>query len=317
MHWNAKINDITLGDAKGLQAQEGSKLKAPGRAKGAKKALERARAIDPANIDAMQWLIEYYLQAPGIAGGSKEKAKATADEIIKLDEARGHTSWARIHEYLGDLDQARIAAQKAIDADPDNRARRYQYARICYEQKNYDDAEAVYVAVVNENPDDPKAHVALGDGYRILERWDDAEAAYRVAIELEPDNIDARKNLGYLYQNEKVKRWDDAIAEFEMILELDPTRADALYQIGKTCVLSETQLERGEKCFKDYLNARVKGWWPQPADAHWRLAMIYDLEGEIDKAEAELRTARDINPNHKASKSMQSELKKQKRRGKR
>src|SRR5215212_1599534 len=69
-----------LGKAYGTQAQRASKLKQPFLAKKTKAAWEKAVALDPKNIDAHEDLIQYYLQAPGFLGGSKEKAKAEALE---------------------------------------------------------------------------------------------------------------------------------------------------------------------------------------------------------------------------------------------
>src|SRR5258708_31017421 len=58
---------------------------------------ERAVELDPNFIDAREGLLEYYLLAPGILGGSMEKANLQAQEIRKRDSLRGHLAMARIH----------------------------------------------------------------------------------------------------------------------------------------------------------------------------------------------------------------------------
>ena len=46
-------------------------------------------AMDAKNVEARESLMEFYFDAPGIAGGDKKKAWALADEIGKIDAARG------------------------------------------------------------------------------------------------------------------------------------------------------------------------------------------------------------------------------------
>ncbi|HEX2715263.1 MAG TPA: tetratricopeptide repeat protein, partial [Candidatus Acidoferrales bacterium] len=49
----------------------------------------KAASLDPKYVDARESLMEFYFEAPGIAGGDKKKAWALADEIGKIDAARG------------------------------------------------------------------------------------------------------------------------------------------------------------------------------------------------------------------------------------
>jgi len=54
-----------------------------------RKAFEKAIAIDPGMIAARIGLAQFYMGAPGIAGGSVEKAKAQGDALIALPDKRG------------------------------------------------------------------------------------------------------------------------------------------------------------------------------------------------------------------------------------
>lgn len=66
------------------QAQLGSKLKAIGRAKRCRDAFTKAIAIDPVDLDANVGLMQFYFQAPGIAGGDKKKG----DAVIEATRSR-------------------------------------------------------------------------------------------------------------------------------------------------------------------------------------------------------------------------------------
>jgi len=55
-----------------------------------KSAWEKAIALDSKNISSRESLIEFYTQAPGFMGGSFEKAKEVANQVIKLNVPLGH-----------------------------------------------------------------------------------------------------------------------------------------------------------------------------------------------------------------------------------
>ena len=52
---------------------------APGHASKAHRYFEKAVELDPKNLEAMNDLFEYYLEAPGFLGGGFDKAQALAD----------------------------------------------------------------------------------------------------------------------------------------------------------------------------------------------------------------------------------------------
>lgn len=71
------------------------------------KEFETAREIAPKDIDVRFDLLEYYLEAPGIVGGGKDKAEAEARIIAELDPQKGYTARARILKSHKKWDLAR------------------------------------------------------------------------------------------------------------------------------------------------------------------------------------------------------------------
>jgi tetratricopeptide (TPR) repeat protein len=69
-----------------------------------RKAFEKALAIDPGHVASHVGLAQFYTEAPGIAGGSIEKAKAEGRALLAIPGKRG--------EYQGHIVLAGIAAQK-------------------------------------------------------------------------------------------------------------------------------------------------------------------------------------------------------------
>jgi len=109
-----------LGRGYGEAAQAASMLSAPGLAHKAKAEFDKAVALDPANLDARDDLISYYLEAPGFLGGSVEEARKQAAEIRKRDGLRGHQAMAGILMHEKDLAGAERELQQAVQEAPSN-----------------------------------------------------------------------------------------------------------------------------------------------------------------------------------------------------
>jgi tetratricopeptide (TPR) repeat protein len=95
-----------------------SKLRQPFLARRVKSELERAVELDPAEIDAREGLVGFYMNAPRLLGGSMVKARGQAVEIGKLDPVRGHLQFARIAERSKDTSTAEVEYKAAIAAAP-------------------------------------------------------------------------------------------------------------------------------------------------------------------------------------------------------
>ena len=68
-----------------------------------------------------------------------------------------------------------------------------------------------------------------------------------------------------------------------------------LYQIGRTASLSGLHLDRGEEALKAYIASPLANG-PAPANAHYRLGMIYEKKGAKDLARREYQLALELNP---------------------
>ena len=130
------------------------------------------------------------------------------------------------------------------------------------------------------------------------EELERAEDCLRKAVELDTSStFYARYALGYFY--ERHGRYDDAVQVFRGILADKPDEMNAVFQVGKICVIIERDLDEAEACFKRYLEVQSPRNAPDWAAAHWRLGMVYNLQGKPDLAVAELRKAVDLAPKNK------------------
>jgi len=83
-----------------------------------REALEHAVQLDPNHFEARLALIDYYIFAPAIAGGSEEKAIAQAAEVSKRDKFMGHRAYARMYIRQKKLDLARKELLDAVREQP-------------------------------------------------------------------------------------------------------------------------------------------------------------------------------------------------------
>lgn len=87
---------LWLGRAYGYSAQRASVLWQFPLARKVKIHFEKSVELDPDNIDARADLAEYYLKAPRVLGGGKEKAEAQVHEISRRNLEEGLRVWRMI-----------------------------------------------------------------------------------------------------------------------------------------------------------------------------------------------------------------------------
>jgi tetratricopeptide (TPR) repeat protein len=108
---------LWLGIAYSEKTKQGWFLKKLTNAKKSKKAFEKGVELEPTSIAAREGALEYYLRAPGIAGGGVDKANKQAAEIYEIDQVRGHLANAYICRHEKDFSGAEAELMKAIKAD--------------------------------------------------------------------------------------------------------------------------------------------------------------------------------------------------------
>lgn len=125
-------------------------------------AFERAVQLDPDLHDARSSLIEYYLQAPAIAGGSVGKARAHAQELARRDPPRGHYARGRLAAQDKQPAEAAKAFAAAYAARPENTGFRMMAGVAYQEATQWDLAFDLFEAWTREDPKAVSAWYQLG-----------------------------------------------------------------------------------------------------------------------------------------------------------
>jgi predicted Zn-dependent protease len=107
-----------LAEAQGLLAAHANVFQQVFIARKFTREIGRALQLDPRDVQALRDHIEFYLLAPGIAGGDKAAARAAAERIGRIDQAEGLAAEARIADFDHDTAQAAAELRQSVAANP-------------------------------------------------------------------------------------------------------------------------------------------------------------------------------------------------------
>jgi tetratricopeptide (TPR) repeat protein len=157
---------LWLGRVYGEKADHASWMTAAGLAKHVRVEFEAAVQLDPKSVDARSDLAEFYLEAPGIVGGGRDKAELQTNVVLSLDAAKGHWLLGRLAEKKHDLSAAEAEYKKSIDASHGSAAAWLNLGLFYKHVERFDDMENALLHVrrapIEDRPD------ALVDAAEIL-----------------------------------------------------------------------------------------------------------------------------------------------------
>ncbi len=134
------------GGAMGMKALEISRIRALGYVGDIKSSFETAAKLDPLHIEVRWALVEFYIQLPGIIGGSERKAIKYANELLKISPVDGYLANGYIAEYSERPRDAERYYKKAIEVG--GSAHTYEKLTNLYETNNRPE-EAIQTASVS------------------------------------------------------------------------------------------------------------------------------------------------------------------------
>jgi tetratricopeptide (TPR) repeat protein len=156
---------LWLGRAWGRRAETSSPFTAPGYASKARQYFEKAVALDPQNVEALNDLFEYYLEAPGFLGGGFEKAVAVAGRIARLDAVEGHWARAKLAEKRKEFAGAEEQLRRAAELAPKQVGRFLDLARFLAKQGRFQESDQSFEAAEKIAPGSPKVMYAKAEVY--------------------------------------------------------------------------------------------------------------------------------------------------------
>jgi len=124
---------------------------------------ETAVRLDPNNVDARSDLGEFYLEAPGIVGGGRDKAEAQIQVLAALDPAKADYLKGRIAEKKKDVVTAEREYRAAIEAGHGSALTWFNLALFFRHQQRWNDMEDAIQRAVSAQLDRPEIIMESGE----------------------------------------------------------------------------------------------------------------------------------------------------------
>jgi tetratricopeptide (TPR) repeat protein len=231
--------------------------------------LDAASAMDPRDVENLDAQMTYYLEAPGIVGGDKKKAQAIAEEITRLNPARGYLAQAHIAATeKGDDSKIERLYQQALESGPRDYVALVRFSNfyLMDQHKNYALTEKLALEAVQVNPDRIAAYCALVQALVKQNRISDVSGILAKAEAAIPDNL-------------------------------------APYIVaGRVMLQQGANLGTAEAYLRKYLTQPPEPGWPPHAGAHWSLGVLYEKRGDKAQARGEMEAALRLNPDFEPAK---------------
>jgi len=233
-----------LAETLGLQAQHAGPIQLVFLARQFHKELDLAMSLDPRDIQAQRDLLEYYLVAPGLAGGDIQKASAAAEHIASLDPVEGFLAKARVAQVRKQTAQAEGFLRQAAGIQPPSYRAHVELARfyLAKDHVNPSAAELAAKDLLKVDRTRVEPYVFLAEAYAERGDWNALDALLSESAQQLPDD------LAPYY------RAADAL------LTRDPARA--------------------ERYLTTYLSREPEGNEPTPAEAKRKLGLALQLQGK-------------------------------------
>jgi tetratricopeptide (TPR) repeat protein len=239
-----------------------------------KSEVKKAVELDGKNTDALWELMEFYWNAPGIAGGDQKKARGVADDIMRIDASRGYLALAELAQGKQEAD-VEDYYRKAEQADPKSYEVQVRLARF-------------YLADKQKNHDLAAKHA-------------------RQAIAIDPGRIGGYKAMAaVLAQQERWQELDVVLAESESRV---PDDLGPQFQSGLETLLAGKDPVRAERYLRKYLTQEPEAYGTRLSRAHWRIGQALEKQGRKQEAIAEVEAALRMEPEMEEAKKDLKRLK--------
>lgn len=130
-----------------------------------KRHFEKAVELDGSNVDALDALMGFLLEAPGIAGGSKRDARGVAERIEAVSSAHGAYALGIWHEDVGEIKQACKQFELARERAPDNSSYLVAHAGFLARRGSHAESDDLFEAALARDPENPAVWLAAAEAW--------------------------------------------------------------------------------------------------------------------------------------------------------
>ena len=231
------VAEFHLGQAYGAQAQRANVFRQPSLARRTRLSFERAVQLDPDYLDARQGLITFYLLAPGVLGGSEERAREQAAEVRRRNPYRGAFAASQLHQRRKDWSGVAREMDAVARQYPDSVGAWTTLLAALGRQRQWDEAWTATDRMLVALGEAPAAQFLVGRlAAESGQRLDRGEAALQRYLQHRPAGndpplADAHWRLGMIRERQGAR--DAARAAYQTAVGLDPKFAPAHESLEK------------------------------------------------------------------------------------
>lgn len=247
-----------LAEVLGVEAQHAGPVKIIFLARRFRNEIDTAISLDPRDVQAQRDLLEYYLAAPGIAGGDIRKALAMAEHIGELESPEGFLAKARIASFRKQTGETEALLRQAAEAQPPSYRARAELAKF-------------YLATEHSN--------------RVA-----AESAAQELLKLDRSRVDSYSILATIYAERR--EWSALDAILTEGSQQNPDDLTPYYRAADAILNTARDQARAERYLRAYLDREPEGNAPPAADARRKLALASQAQGRQPGVLAESKNPR-------------------------
>jgi tetratricopeptide (TPR) repeat protein len=238
--------------------------------------------LDANNLDVRTRLGNYFLAGSQQSPAAISEAERLAKEVLQKDpnHIEGHILMGSVLFAQEHKAEAFAELNHAIELDPKRVESYLSLARFYVLTKDSTTAETIYQRAIAVNAASALAHYEYGKFLVQSARADAAEAEFQKAVEIDPKNRDARfVQASFYLVNKRFAKAEDA---YKALAELDKDKPE-----GRS-VLADfySSVGRLDEAMAIYKEVVAKS--PDYAQAHYRLAEINLMRGDLVNAKSEV-----------------------------
>ncbi len=256
---------------------------------------ERALAIDSANYDALNGLVNIYVRQ-----NRTDQAHARVDQAIGSQTgnrdalATLHYLKAQVHVYEKNTASAEAELRRALENNQNYLAAYFALGALFANTSQQDRAIAEYRRVIERKPDDVAAYTLIGMIEDSRRNYEVAADNYRKALELDQNMAIAANNLAWIYAAHGKGNLDEAQRLSQGVVQKypdEPGFVDTLGWVYFKKGLYPAAVEQLQKAIaRDEANANRNGAAPTPA-YRFHLGMALAARGDKAGGRRELEAA--------------------------
>lgn len=162
--------------------------------------LELAVRYDPSSVEFREALIQYYVLAPTVLGGSYARAREEADALRRVDPYFGLLAYANINAEEGDHGKANSFYLRAIQVRPNTWQAYQRYGTYCLGVDEIDRAIQQFKKYTELSPETAASYEHLAGAFVRKRMYDLAIAEYLKAVEIDPSLTQLIFRIAQLYE---------------------------------------------------------------------------------------------------------------------